>query len=214
MTEGFSSASRCPTFSSPIAARISRRPGALPRASSARDSASGGTRALDAGEAFDHVTEKALEQARLVVVLWSTHSVESRWVRAEATQADRSKKLVPVEIEPCKRPIMFELTQTADLSRWKGDPGDENWRALVGGLRRQLDKGDLAAPAQSPVASTRVPATGASRRFRGLGIGVAALLLAGVVGFALIRWGGNSTPQPATSDIPTSRQRARRRPRR
>ena len=30
---------------------------------------------LDAGEAFDHVTEKALEQARVVVVLWSTHSV-------------------------------------------------------------------------------------------------------------------------------------------
>ena len=44
--------------------------------------------ALAAGEAFDQVTEKALDDARAVVVLWSPHSVISRWVRAEAAQAD------------------------------------------------------------------------------------------------------------------------------
>ena len=63
----------------------------------------------------------ALREAKAVVVLWSKHSVDSRWVRAEATQADRHGTLVPVMIEPCKRPIMFELTHTADLSHWKGD---------------------------------------------------------------------------------------------
>src|SRR5262249_31782913 len=69
--------------------------------------------ALRAGEAFDEAIEKALKEAKAVVVLWSKTSVVSRWVRAEATLADRNRTLVPVMIEPCERPIMFELTQTA-----------------------------------------------------------------------------------------------------
>src|SRR4051812_46808608 len=77
--------------------------------------------ALRSGEAYDEVTEEALRTAKAVVVLWSKRSVVSRWVRAEATLADRNHTLVPVMIEPCERPIMFELTQTADLSRWSGD---------------------------------------------------------------------------------------------
>ena len=66
--------------------------------------------ALRSGEAYDQVTEQALSEAKAVVVLWSPRSVGSRWVRAEATQADRLDTLVPVMIEACKRPIMFELS--------------------------------------------------------------------------------------------------------
>jgi hypothetical protein len=61
-------------------------------------------------------------------VLWSKKSVVSRWVRAEATLADRKRTLIPAMIEPCERPIMFELTQTADLSRWSGDANDPTWQ--------------------------------------------------------------------------------------
>jgi hypothetical protein len=50
-------------------------------------------------------------------------------VRSEATIADRNKTLVPVTIEPCDRPVMFELMQTADLTHWQGDPGDPAWLA-------------------------------------------------------------------------------------
>src|SRR6516165_7318142 len=86
---------------------------------------------LRSGETYDQVTEEALRSARAVVVLWSTKSVLSRWVRAEATLADRNRTLVPAMIEPCDRPIMFELTQTADLSRWQGDGGDPAWRGFL-----------------------------------------------------------------------------------
>ena len=55
---------------------------------------------LAPGEAYDKVTEKALEEAAAVVVLWSRRSVESRWVRAEATQANARGVLVPAMIEP------------------------------------------------------------------------------------------------------------------
>jgi hypothetical protein len=76
---------------------------------------------LHSGETYDEVTEAALRAAKAVVVLWSPRSVVSHWVRAEATVAHRAKTLVPATIEACNRPVMFELTQTADLSHWKGD---------------------------------------------------------------------------------------------
>ena len=101
--------------------------------------------ALRSGEAYDEVTEAALRGAKAVVVLWSPRSVVSRWVRAEATLADRSKTLVPATIEPCERPIMFELTQTADLAHWRGDDADRAWQAFVGDVRRFVDADRAAA---------------------------------------------------------------------
>jgi TolB-like protein/Tfp pilus assembly protein PilF len=76
-----------------------------------------------------------LRGAKAVVVLWSPRSVVSRWVRAEATIADRCKTLVPVMIEACERPIMFELTQTAELSHWTGEAGDRAWLAFLSDVR-------------------------------------------------------------------------------
>lgn len=95
--------------------------------------------ALRGGEAYDQVTEKALKEARAVVVLWSKTSVESRWVRSEATLADRNKTLLPVMIEPCDRPIMFELTQTTDLTHWKGATNDPAWLSVLADVRRLVD---------------------------------------------------------------------------
>ena len=101
---------------------------------------------LRAGEAYDEVTEKALREAGAVVVLWSRKSVASRWVRAEATIAHRQKTLVPAMIEACERPIMFELTQTAELGHWAGDRTDPAWRAFLADVRQHLAQ--RAHPAQ------------------------------------------------------------------
>ena len=112
--------------------------------------------ALRSGEVFDESIERALREARAVVVLWSTSSVMSRWVRAEATQADRNRTLVPVMIESCQRPIIFELTHTADLSHWRGAAVDKAWQGLLGDVRRLVES--QAAPrAQPGIAS--LPAT-------------------------------------------------------
>jgi TolB-like protein len=107
---------------------------------------------LRSGEAYDQVTEQALRDAKAVVVLWSKKSVASRWVRAEATLADRNKTLVPVMIEPCDRPIMFELTQTAELSHWQGDGADKAWVSFVRDVRRFVEKDAV------PVATLPSPA--------------------------------------------------------
>jgi TolB-like protein/Tfp pilus assembly protein PilF len=106
---------------------------------------------LRSGETFDEVIEAALRAARAVVVLWSPRSVASRWVRAEATLADRNRTLAPAMIAPCERPIMFELTHTAELSGWTGDRDDPEWRDLLNDVQRLVDGG----PARSSPAPAR-----------------------------------------------------------
>lgn len=108
---------------------------------------------LQAGEIFDERIEAALRAAKAVVVLWSPHSVVSRWVRAEATLADRSKTLVPAMIAPCERPIVFELTHTAALGHWQGEANDREWLGFLANIRRMVGEAPVA-PVQSatPVA--------------------------------------------------------------
>jgi TolB-like protein len=111
---------------------------------------------LRSGEAYDQVTEEALRTAKAVVVLWSKTSVVSRWVRAEATLADRNKTLVPAMIEPCERPIMFELTQTAELAHWKGEASDPAWRGFLTDVRRFVAaKAETRAPAAPASAAAK-----------------------------------------------------------
>ena len=147
--------------------------------------------ALDAGEAFDKTTEKALKDARAVVVLWSKHAVESRWVRSEATQADRYGTLVPATIEECDRPIMFELTHTADLANWSGDPADPRWRSFVAGLRRSVGATAIPASGGANTQTTPVIAPAAPARWTGrkstvwTALAVAALAIAAGVAWYL-----------------------------
>jgi TolB-like protein len=119
---------------------------------------------LRSGDAFDATIEAALRSAKAVVVLWSAASVQSRWVRAEATLAERNRILMPVMIEPCDRPIMFELMHTADLCHWSGDPNDLVWQTYLFGLRQLVEAGTGSpdSPAESRQAITRVKETAAA----------------------------------------------------
>lgn len=93
---------------------------------------------LRAGVSYDEVTEAALRAAKAVVVLWSQRSTASRWVRSEAALALSKGSFMPVMIELCERPIMFELTQTPDLSGWKGHRADPRWRRFVEDVGRHI----------------------------------------------------------------------------
>jgi Tol biopolymer transport system component len=168
--------------------------------------------ALNPGEAFDQVTEEALAAAHAVIVLWSKHSVSSRWVRAEATQANAAGRLLPVMIEDCTRPIMFELTHTADLTRWRGNKEDPTWQGFVASVRRFLHKRAavgsnepvlLAADPPRSTMQTRFVPTGRALRAAAVGTGVLlrrhagrlALALACLAIGAAIAW--TLRPQPA-----------------
>lgn len=120
---------------------------------------------LHSGETFDEVIEQNLREAKAVVVLWSPRSVASRWVRAEATLADRRNKLIPAIIEDCDRPIAFELTHTAELAGWQGDRSDLEWRELVDDLKRLVHAGsDHQAEPPKAAAEAPKPAEPAARQ--------------------------------------------------
>jgi TolB-like protein/class 3 adenylate cyclase/Tfp pilus assembly protein PilF len=136
--------------------------------------------ALRSGEAYDEAMEAALKSAKAVIVLWSKTSVDSRWVRAEATHADRNKTLIPAMIEPCERPIMFELTQTADLAHWDGAPTDKAWQAFVADVRRLTGKHRTpeqasALQGQALVSPAAAPATPPTKGEKGVRPALAVL---------------------------------------
>ncbi len=133
-----------------------------------------------------------------MVVLWSKHSVDSNWVRAEATQARANDRLVPVMIEPCKRPIMFELTHTADLEGWNGEADDPRWRTFIEGLRRfARQEGKATGPAAGPAAASAV--SPASKRY-GPVIAILAVLLIGAGFFWALQ---DRSGPPAPVAVPT-----------
>ena len=113
---------------------------------------------LRAGQTYDEVTENMLRDSSVVVVLWSQTSVKSKWVRAEATLGQRSCELVPAMIEDADRPIMFELTQTADLIGWTGDRNEARWGDFVADIKRSLDKHSAAAAAPADTPAEGAPA--------------------------------------------------------
>ena len=82
------------------------------------------------GVTYDRVIERALNQADCVVVLWSTHAVESDWVRAESDEGRRRGILVPALIEDVQPPLQFRLIETIDLTSWVADPAADAFDRL------------------------------------------------------------------------------------
>jgi adenylate cyclase len=112
---------------------------------------------LRSGEAYDRVTEEALRTAKAVVVLWSPRSVDSRWVRAEASIADENGTLVPAKIASCQLPVMFRLTQTADLCNWSGDKADRVWVTFLTDVRRCIEMSRPNVPSEAVTTVAAMP---------------------------------------------------------
>ena len=81
-------------------------------------------RQIAPGRRFDEVIEEALNAASCVVVLWSTTSVKSDWVKTEAAEAASRKLLIPALIDNTRIPLEFRRLQAADLSKWDGATSD------------------------------------------------------------------------------------------
>ena len=75
-------------------------------------------RQIEAGISFDRAIEKELASAACVLVVWSTKSVESEWVREEADEGFRRGILIPIQIDECTIPMGFRRIQAAQLIGW------------------------------------------------------------------------------------------------
>jgi formylglycine-generating enzyme required for sulfatase activity len=101
---------------------------------------------LRAGEHFDDVIEKALNEAKCVIVMWSNLSVNSEYIKAEATEALEQKKLVPVKIENVNLPFRFKRVQTPSLLNWDGSRDSPDFRKFVGDISAILSDSSKIIP--------------------------------------------------------------------
>jgi tetratricopeptide (TPR) repeat protein len=75
---------------------------------------------IKGGAQYSAEIEAALAAADKVVVLWSTLSVKSAWVRDEAAFGRDRGHLIPVSVDGTESPLGFRQFQTVDLSSWRG----------------------------------------------------------------------------------------------
>lgn len=132
---------------------------------------------IEGGAEYNNAIEIAVEDADVVVVLWSERSVRSAWVRDEAAEGRDSGKLVPVALDSAKPPMGFRQFQTIDLS---GSRGSQN-KSLEQLLKRieTLAQGEAKpriAPRAAKPDSIRMPI--GRKALAGLG-GLVLLLTAG-----------------------------------
>ncbi len=86
------------------------------------------------GSQWSASIEKALHDAKCVVVLWSVPALSSLFVRDEAEIGRNANKLVPVQIDNIELPIGFRGIQTANLMNWQGDLDHPEYRKLVAAI--------------------------------------------------------------------------------
>lgn len=86
---------------------------------------------LPAHGAYADVIQERLSTAKAAVVLWSSNSMASQWVRAEADEARNRKTLVQATLDGSLPPIPFTQIHCAELSGWTGDLRAPGWRKLL-----------------------------------------------------------------------------------
>lgn len=97
-------------------------------------------REIPVGLIWDDIVEKALDAAKCIVVLWSSASRDSDWVRIEANEGAERGILAPALLEDVKIPLRFRRIQAANLIGWTPkDPDTPGLLALLAAIRRCLD---------------------------------------------------------------------------
>ena len=114
---------------------------------------------IEEGDAYDTQIEDAIAQTRVVIVVWSQHSVRSHWVRAEAAYALNKHKLVPIVIDKSEPPLQFHHIQTIAFDGWNDDGHDEAFTRLLTVLAKRLDRtGTLSEPVLGAAAQAQASA--------------------------------------------------------
>jgi hypothetical protein len=88
------------------------------------------------GRTFDEVIEEELKAAHCVIVLWSTESVRSKWIKTEATEGGRRGILIPILIDNVLPPLAFRMVEAAKLIDWDGTLPNSEFDLLLGSIAR------------------------------------------------------------------------------
>jgi tetratricopeptide (TPR) repeat protein len=111
---------------------------------------------IEAGQIFaDEIRRRALE-SRCIMVLWSTSSISSDWVKLEAAVGFSRNVLVPVLVENVELPSIFASVQASDLTDWDGHPEHESYIKLTRSIKQILDQSEVKSGENSPHLSALV----------------------------------------------------------
>jgi len=90
------------------------------------------------GEDFEPRLLKELAEAKVVVVLWCSLSVNSDWVLREATEAHRKGAFLPVRIEHSRLPEDFARAHTLNITEWDGSSRSPRLDPLLEDIARRV----------------------------------------------------------------------------
>ncbi len=102
---------------------------------------------IEGGAAFARTIGEQLQAADAVVVVWSTTSVVSDWVRDEADHARQRGRLVPVLLDGTPPPLGFGQYHAIDLSKWRGNARAPEIASIVAAIAEVSGSGPLQRPA-------------------------------------------------------------------
>jgi TIR domain len=110
---------------------------------------------LRADDDYYKQLESELDDAEIVVAIWSTRSHDSRWVYAEADKADKAGKLINASVDGTIPPMPFNRKNSIDLTGWAGDHKDSRVQTLIASARslRALGAGETPKRQSTPIDS-------------------------------------------------------------
>ncbi|MGE5952839.1 MAG: TIR domain-containing protein [Qipengyuania vulgaris] len=136
---------------------------------------------IGTGDAWRETIEQQLDAAKCVIVAWSKRSIgpEGQFVRDEASRARRRHVYLPVLLDSVEPPLGFGESQATPLRGWRGDRSDARYQAILAAVRR--------IAGEAGASSTAVSKPGIDRRALLAGGAVAAVAVAGVGGWVLLK---------------------------
>ncbi len=149
---------------------------------------------LKGGDRFSHVTETALETCKTVLVVWTKTSINSHWVRDEATRGRDRGCMLSVSLDGTEPPIGFRQIQYVDLSGTRDHVSHPRFSEVL----EALDNSDGMAGSDLTFAPPKAKPPAVSRR-GAIAIGGIGVLAAGG---AIAAWqGGLFSPQGQPNSI-------------
>jgi hypothetical protein len=112
---------------------------------------------IEIGRNTDDEIKRAINSAKIVIVLWSNNSVNSHLLQEQAGIADKRKALIPILTDNVKSPNVSVGTQAANLVGWQGEEDNKEFIKL-----RQLIQSHVGkkAPPPTPNWNTIASVTG------------------------------------------------------
>ena len=152
---------------------------------------------ISGGSQFAKEIEQALDQADVVLVLWTRFSIESPWVRDEAGAGRDRGRLVPLSLEGTLPPLGFRQFQSIDLGGWRGRGRIPHLKEIFAAIEQRSQAPGMPAQVQASRAGPR--RSGPSANMWAV-IGVSIAMFFVVVGLLIGRpWERQSSNTPTVS---------------